>query len=277
MEVFLAQAIQSTEASFWASLFSRSNHATLISAAVAGIAAYFTYKLFKTAKKHFSHERTSSFIERYNTPEFCELRSRVDQFLYVTERMKTTLDRGRVYRDLFLSNHLDDIRFRHQLWTFVMLFNEIGQAWKKSYIDNDVINNFDRLIPRYIRRLKPYINNVHLNFNFPLPRLDNYTYRRSWISSLMHKIRAWLYPEKYKQVLFQGFYYAYRRLGQRKCVEPADLHYLDLDHEDNYLPLKDALYNIRFKPYNTYPQYPETVIGRIVMERPTEWPDEFIS
>ena len=206
-----------------------------------------TLFLLRAAWKHFKHERTSSYIERYNSAEFIEVRAAVDQFLYVTEKM-TPAERGLVYRDLLLSDHPNDITFRHRLWSFAMIFNEIGAAWESRAIDACLIKNFDRLIPRYWMRLRPYMMNLHLRFGFEVPaNLGGFegkfklfgSFREAYIrmqrdSSVLSWWRRWLLGLVYMGV---NGHFVRPKIG----IDPEDLQTSSLLSPENHMLMEKTM------------------------------------
>lgn len=190
-----------------------------------GISAGIAFAVWRLANTHFKHARTASYIERYNSADFTRLRAEVDQFLYLTEKLPAR-SRGEVYKELLFSDHLIDIEFRHNLWTFTMLYNEIGHAWQSHMIDTDVIANFDRLIPRYWMRLRPYIMNLHLRFGFEVP------------------MNGQDFESEFK--LFKGFHFSYVRMCKSKLgILPQDLETSSLLSTENYTPLEHAMMHAR--------------------------------
>lgn len=190
-----------------------------------GISAVVTIFLWNLAKGHFKHERTALYVERYTSAEFTRLRAEVDQFLYLTEKLVPG-DRGAVYKELLFSDHLEDMEFRHKLWTFTMLYNEIGLAWQSRVIDTEVIANFDRLIPRYWMRLRPYIMNLHLRFGFEVP-VDEHGFKSEF-------------------KLFKGFRFAYVKICDSSfAILPQDLETSSLLCRENYTALEHAMIHSR--------------------------------
>lgn len=201
----------------------------------AAASALGTFVLAYIALKHFSHARTSKYVERYTTCEFIQLRAEVDQFLYLSEKLSVR-DRSQLYLELLFSDHLEDLAFRHKLWTFTMLFNEVGAAWEDKVFSSAVAKNFDRLIPRYWIRLRPYITNLILRFRFELP-VDCDTPTCEFL-------------------LFKGFGSAYAKMCPSKPVsklkaffsrkkpigiKAQDLNEDDLMKKDNFLYMEMAL------------------------------------
>lgn len=218
-----------------------------IEALAALLAAFLTLLLLRAAWIHFKHVRTSSYIERYNAIDFMKVRAEVDQFLYVTEKMLPPV-RGDLYKHLLLSDHPEDILFRHKLWTFSMIFSEIGAAWEKRAIDSCLIQNFDRLIPRYWIRLRPYMMNLHLRFGFELPadlggfegkfKLFN-SFRYAYIrmqtdSSVLSGWRRLLLKLAYWKA---DGHFVRPKIG----IDPEDIATSSLLSEDNHLPLERAM------------------------------------
>jgi hypothetical protein len=227
-----------------------SDTSELIQAIAAVVSVGFTLALLTSAWFHFKHTRTSSYIERYNSAEFLDIRAKVDQFLYLTEKMSPA-ERGDVYKHLLLSDHLEDIEFRHQIWTFTMLFNEIGAAWENNAINACLVKNFDRLIPRYWIRLRPYIMNIHLRFCFDLPA-DRTGFDGSF--KLFSSFREAYMRMQSDFGAFHGWRHfllriAYYRTPPQKRpkigIDPRDVASEHLLSEDNHLPLELAMKGMR--------------------------------
>ncbi len=194
---------------------------SLVSVLFSGMSALTSLLIWCLARKHFKHVRTASYIERYNTADSTRLRAEVDQFLYLTEKL-TPAARGQVYKELLLSDHLTDMEFRHKLWTFTMLYNEIGLAWKTQVIQDDLVSNFDRLIPRYWMRLRTYIMNLHLRFDFEVP-IDEQGFKSEF-------------------KLFKGFHHAYIEICKHAmAIMPQDLETSSLLSKENYTPLEHVM------------------------------------
>lgn len=202
---------------------------TLLAAAASAVG---TWCLVSIARKHFCHERTSNYIERYNSGEFVQLRAEVDQFLYLTEKL-TPLERSQVYLELLFSDHLEDLAFRHKLWTFTMLFNEIGAAWNDKAISDAVAKNFDRLIPRYWMRLRPYIMNLHLRFRFEVPTDD------SDFTSEFKLFKAF----RSAFIRMRDGYRVWFRIIKRPPfgIDPRDLQINSLLDKDNFAKMEKAM------------------------------------
>jgi hypothetical protein len=231
----------------------------------AAVSALLTVYLLIAAWKHFKHVRTSSYIERYNAADFVEIRAVVDQFLYLTEKMKPD-ERGDLYMHLLLSDHIEDVRFRHKIWTFAMLFNEIGAAWEQKAIDLCLIKNFDRLIPRYWIRLRPYMMNLHLRFGFELPadlsgfegkfKLFN-SFRVAYLrmqtdSNALGRTRRFLL---WLAHLNSNGYIERSKIG----IDPQDIPTSSLLSADNHLPLERAMNGCR-------PEKPFRMQHSVIME-----------
>lgn len=241
-----------------------SDASELVQAIAAVASVGFTLALLKAAWSHFKHTRTSSYIERYNSAEFLDIRAKVDQFLYLTEKM-TPAQRGDVYKHLLLSDHLEDIEFRHQIWTFTMLFNEIGAAWENNAINASLVKNFDRLIPRYWIRLRPYIMNIHLRFCFDLPAdrtgFDGSfklfgSFREAFMrmQSDFGEFRSW------RNFLLRVAYN--RTPPQRRPkigIDPRDVASEHLLSEENHLPLELAMKGMR-------PQSPHLLDSSVIRQ-----------
>lgn len=176
------------------------------------------------------HVRTCSYIERYNAADFVLVRAEVDQFLYLTEKLSPA-DRGQVYLELLFSDHLEDLVFRHKLWTFTMLYNELGAAWDDGVISKGLIRNFDRLIPRYWMRLRPYMMNLHLRFGFEVP-MDRHGFKSEF-------------------KLFKSFHRAFLKVQKKSLfgvqigINPEDLPTVSLLDEENYSKMEKAMLTCR--------------------------------
>jgi hypothetical protein len=192
-----------------------------MSAFFSGVSAVTALLVWWLARRHFKHVRTASYIERYNTAEFTRLRAEVDQFLYLTEKLSPAA-RGELYKELLLSDHPSDMEFRHKLWTFTMLYNEIGLTWQTKVIDDDLVSNFDRLVPRYWMRLRPYIMNLHLRFGFEVP-MDEQGFKSEF-------------------KLFKGFRHAYIEICNHKmAIMPQDLETSSLLSKENHTSLEHVM------------------------------------
>lgn len=89
---------------------------------------------------HFIRSKAFSYIERFNSQEFMELRIAIDQWLVLHKDPQTMID-------VLSSERADDIEVSIKIRTFLNIFQELAVAYEKGMIDKHIFfRNFDYLI-----------------------------------------------------------------------------------------------------------------------------------
>jgi hypothetical protein len=118
------------------------------------------------AQRHFSLTRAQHYIERFNSGEMRELRSRVNSWI----------DRGRPLETIYPAEApLDDEAQRdlEALRLFSSFFQELGTAYKHGTVNRAYIwDVFGRLILTYGKELAPFVCESRIQVNRSVLYID---------------------------------------------------------------------------------------------------------
>ena len=96
--------------------------------------------------KHFKILRTLVYIERFNSPNFIQVRRDIERWLSICKDDKERIEKS-YETELFC-----------KICTFINLFQEMGLAYKYRLVNRDILfEHFDFIVISYYERLKFYI------------------------------------------------------------------------------------------------------------------------
>ena len=132
---------------------------TLVITFMAALAVYYQ------TQKYFTAERTSYYIERFNSTELVEAREVVDNWLSTGESPRDLYTR---IKDRATESGKNGLFVYRNIRTFVNFFQELGVAMKHETLNEEYLwDVFGGLVLRYGNLLKPYIEETRIQLNRP--------------------------------------------------------------------------------------------------------------
>jgi hypothetical protein len=122
-------------------------------------------------RKSIAVTKAASFMERFSSPSYMEIRDTVEEFL-ASIRSLAPKEKREACAAICRRDTPERIRIYNRLHAFGMLFSEIGVSFFHGTLDADGLIIFDRIIPHYWIELSPFIEACHFEFGFPLHESD---------------------------------------------------------------------------------------------------------
>lgn len=113
---------------------------------------------FFYSRKHFKILRSSHYIERYNSSAMIVIKTVVNDFAFELNELDENAREERA-SSLIKSRKSEDLKLKSQLTLLLNLFTELAIAFEGGALDEKTtVKCFHVVIPKYVDRLLPYIN-----------------------------------------------------------------------------------------------------------------------
>lgn len=121
----------------------------------------------RLSDESLSVARASSFMERFSSPSYMEIRDEVELLLMEMSKISPE-ERMAEFNLICLRDTEIRVRRFNRLHALGMFFAEIGVSFENGHLNCDGLAIFDRIIPYYWKEMEPFIRACHISFGFPL-------------------------------------------------------------------------------------------------------------